>query len=369
MRHRIVSLIGLPVIAALHVDCRCTLADDAMDLPTLTAALRAQLSSIASIDVKYEKVYHDPEGPAQIEDDEWVEQGECRALTRIARQPERKPDSLLFNGAKGYSYTWDPSGQQEGRLVITNAISPGNWTRSLPANFIGLRVSQCDKSLVELMERPGAELVGPETLAGHSCWRIRLTDFEGLRGAHMQMTACLDPERDFLPAEITVRFADEEIARHPEATLMKDLHQTWAVDEFMRVNDAASRGQRWFPKTATLHQQFNAIHTFTVTSAVLNEVIPAARFRPQTPDGTVLADIDAAGGAKFSVQGGTAASDPMAERASQEALKELAGHENAAPMTTNARPRRASWPAYILFGCSLLACALVAFFWFRVNRT
>ncbi|HQU44722.1 MAG: hypothetical protein B7Z73_06980, partial [Planctomycetia bacterium 21-64-5] len=276
-------------------------AGGSMDLPTLTAALRSQLSSIASIDVKYRRVFHDPHGSQQIADVEWAEQGEWRSITRFGRQPERKPYSLMFDGAKGYQYTWDPVGAEPARLTLSKAIDPGYWNATTPAYFIGWRVKPGETTLPELMALPDTELVGAETYEGRDCWRIEIKSF-GPDKFRRRLSVLLDGAHDFLPAVITERFADDG-HEHPDQPRRKDYYSTWTNNEFMQVKDEVSGMQRWFPRRMTLDQMLGSKHTLTVTSVALNQTLPLERFQPNVPDGTFVSDKDAPGGEKFVIQG------------------------------------------------------------------
>jgi hypothetical protein len=70
-------LTSIASAAKLPVPCA---ADETMDLPTLTAAVRSQLSAISSIEVKHhmELISTHSMAPDWSEDCDWAEQGECR---------------------------------------------------------------------------------------------------------------------------------------------------------------------------------------------------------------------------------------------------------------------------------------------------
>lgn len=335
-------------------------ADETIDLPTLAAALRSELSSIASIEVKYEKIFHDPKRQTpSAEEIEWAEQGDWRLLTRFRKRVGRQPASLMFDGTSWNSYTWDPAGERPGRITTGNALAGSYWSASIPAQFIGSRVAG-GQSLPELMQLPEAELVGRENFDGHACWKVHIPIFQGRAGEPHQLAAFLDPEYGFLPVQITVRVADG----HQDSEPLRRYFRTWTIHEFMRVKDGTTAALRWFPKEMTLDQVGNKKHTYRVASVQINRPIGIDRFRPHAPDGTVVTDLSALGGARIFVQGGNPASDSLAQRAARDALDKLRAQPPNSLPGMDARPRPPANAAYIVFTISIFVCAFAGVKWF-----
>ncbi|HET6884002.1 MAG TPA: hypothetical protein VFI31_27865 [Pirellulales bacterium] len=350
-----------------------------MDLATLAAAVRSQLSSISSIDVKYRKTVEyrkslpgmprsDPNYKQDVQDLEWAEQGDCRLFsTTYAPEMKRDSYSVSFDGATGYNYTWDPGQRVPDRLFIRSETSSGYWSAD-PPFFIGKQVVKNGPGLVDLLSAADTELVGDEMFGGHKCWRVFRREFARPSGP-FQFSALLDEGHDFLPAQLDVRHAESRLHEHLDDAYWKDVHTTWTVEEFMRVTDLATRSERWFPKKVTL-EHFLDKHVFTVTSVTLNGNIPIERFRPHAPDGAIVHDVTTPDVPKSYIVGGNPASDALVERAAREAISELRSRETPAAQTLgiDARPGRRHWVAIALFGCSLLVCSVAVFFWYRVIR-
>lgn len=344
-------------------------ATDEMDLATLTAAVRSQLTSIASIDVKYQHVGEPSNGARWTEESEWAEQGTLRLFSSTYRGDSGRPAYLTaFDGEKGYDYTWDPAGERAARLVIRRETNSGYWDAQ-PPYFFGRRVIRGGPGLVELMESAQAKITGAEDFQGHRCWRVAVPGVK-LRAVVIDVEVLLDPDHDFLPARIDSRSGPAQAANAAPQHANKT-RTTYVIDDFALFTDTATESERWFPRHVTLEGRAGpdllAKHEFTVASVVLNSAIAVDHFRPHIDENTAVHDLTVEGPSKSYISGGNRAADALVQRAARDALEKLSaqGEKSQLPFGIDARPRRSVWPAYAMFSGSLVACAIAFVFWFR----
>lgn len=289
--------------------------------------------------------------------EEWAEQANFLMVTSARRANSRQPATkLMFDGDKGYFYTWDAPNLGPNRLEITKEIDPSYWSKVTPAFAIGRRVLMSGRALPELIRSPSAVSAGLQTLAGSNYYRVDISDVESLSKQMLTVTAYLDPEHDFLPVRISVDYA--EPGRPPNS-----VPQVWKTIAFTRVHDSAAGRDRWFPQAARM-ENLSGTYTLTMKSVRINENIPIERFRPEAPNGTIVGDHLAPEGRRSYIIGGADEEAALAIRTAERARQELAANV-ASGVSLDARPPRGGASIWILVFSSVALCGIAALAWLR----
>lgn len=306
---------------------------DASPLEDLRARLTEQLTSLSSLSVRFTRQFGDDTPQSWT----WMEDGARKCVASEAvegvRGKRMPPTWYSFDGECGYSVAFDPEDFGQKLDITKTAEIPEFYNHPLtPAFWLGSSLSNTTETLLTLLDRDEAVLVGMEEIDGFRCAHVDLGDNPCDSGSRWHWDVWLDLQHDCLPRRITSVPVDNERLRN--LGCVDDLR----VVEFQRVEDTAFSTHRWFP-TEMISTSLGRMNTLSVQSVELNVPIPREAFIPEPDFGTRIAEVPAVGEARrVTVYGGEAALQArrgrIVERAHQlarEARSAEGPHVDASP--------------------------------------
>jgi len=333
-------------------------------LPELRAALESQLQSIQSMHVKYTVSYHATSegrerGPRE---NEWAQDRERRFwLSSPPVGAEGLRASVLtFDGERGYSLIWSPTGEPKAVLTVTETANRGLKRAFAPDLVLGLRLQLLPEPVTALLQLPGARLAPRDDGLSDAERKVEIDGFSSVTNAALHLSLSLDTEHDFLPRRIAI---------YRGGMPTNEWYMIWEVREFMRVRDGVANADRWFPRSATF-TQVCGVHQLEVSEASVNVPIPVGKFRPEPSLGTTVIDDTARGEGRVYVVGGIRKADERVRRSADLAKQEIERASREAPTapersrSLDATPRRAYSASRIVFFVSLALALAGAALWF-----
>jgi hypothetical protein len=350
---------------------------DDPSLNDLRVQLTDQLTSINSIECRYTV----QQRPSEIECTwTWCEDGDRKS---VISEPYTRPDGeyelrrwFSFDGDYGYNVAYDPESPDHILHIYKSAAVPWPYFGSpSPEKYTGRRLHGTNETLLTLLHREQAVILGRDAVDGHDCVHLDLGECQS--GSHRyHWEAWLDPAFDHLPRRLyaTLLVTDERTQQ------LSDLgyHHEKAVQEFRKVHDEFLDRERWFPvrmsSTSGLEgQTIDGVEfqssVLSVLSIRINAPIPDDRFTPQPEFGTTIYD-ETVVPTRVTVHGGEAAVQAMRDATVQE-TRELAQRalEAPGPPVVAVRPDT-SWGELLLRWGSigLLCVATVCLIWQWLSR-
>lgn len=372
---RKVLLIGF-VLAVSFMNSRTS---KAVELKDLREKFIAEVSSIASIEVRFKKhgsgrignLKLTPTGePPPPRRYTWAKQGSMELLTLEAWESPMDKGSyerhwFSFDGQKGYELHYLPGAPDELRVANILPSSPATefCFHAQPGLLIGLKVWGSAHTLVDLFQRPATKYVGQEEIDGHSCHRIDFGEYEGYDDLVRTATIWIDEEHGYLPRKVMF----QETRNRKTGEILGAVTPQWVVKEFMQVSDPLRQDKRWFPKSVVRGVRATTIN-LEIESATINVPMAQTRFTPELPLGTTLVmhdqPVSVPGGVqrvpKLGIVGGEAGIRAQQEREKRIRQREERRDQEAAAREAEAYQRRVRiWLTAITVG--VVVTALIGF--------
>lgn len=170
-----------------------------------------------------------------------------------------------------------------------------------PDYLLGAKLSNVSRSVADALETCENLTESTETLAdGTLGVRLVSAGVATARpevGGKFDIAIILDPGHDFLPRQI-------RITRPASETPPSDWLQQWTIREYHRVLDERLKTERWFPVLGLLEQGPGApTAEMLIDKVQVNAELPTSLFRPEIPDGVVLADNTSMGRGRLAMKG------------------------------------------------------------------
>ncbi len=348
----------------------------AEDLASLREKITNNLSTIGSIEVRYQRIAPPMADPMVLK--HWVPE-EKPAISVWAKQGEREFFELetyplpqtkrflrkkaSFDGRQYVEFHYSPENPDVVVDVDVRNKPPRDATTTnipLPPKLIGMQVASTQVSLIDLLRRPAAHYAGPEDIEGNLCHKIELGELDSPTDYVHALTIWVDPTFDFLPRKIEnlmVRQKSTDKQRAPYG----DRHQ---VSEFFEVDDLALKRKRWFPKRVL------GSAPLEILQARINPVFEPARFSLIIPDGAYVRYHDqrvpAPGANRTRMRAeifGGAAGTEIAKNRSQENAQKLRDEQVQTNQRTDFARTLRFWG--ISFGCVLAFVFVSVVVWKR----
>ncbi|HEX4146552.1 MAG TPA: hypothetical protein VHY91_23830 [Pirellulales bacterium] len=207
-----------------------------------------------------------------------------------------------------FSVTHRDGKPQWSGVQIHDRAEPGGFN---PEHLIGRNLSNVGRSIPEILKQAGISRSGAKLPGGTVGERLSVSGLATSRAKSLQkydVVIAVDPEHDFLPREIRITEAAENVT-------WPDWAQKWNVDEFQQVVDQKSRRQRWFPASGLLTQGTTAAPAvkIVVEKVRINATLPETLFKPEFPDGLSFMDATADHRGRGAVRGNVILENPGAD--------------------------------------------------------
>jgi hypothetical protein len=187
-----------------------------------------------------------------------------------------------------FSVTHRDGKQQWNGVQIQDPAEPGGFN---PEHLIGRNLSNVGCSIPAILKQAGVSRSEAKLPDGTVAPRLSASSVATARAKSPQkydVALTVDPKHDFLPREILITQAAENVTWPGWA-------QKWNVDEFQQVLDQNSRRQRWFPASGILTQGSTGAPAvkIVVEKVRTNATLPETLFKPEFPDGLSVMDATA----------------------------------------------------------------------------
>jgi hypothetical protein len=273
-------------------------ADDAQTLATIRAAVRENLTSIHSLELKFHK--YDPETETEFKNWEWAISGNKSLLTREAAPDlNRRGNSrwwMSFDGTTGYYIDYEPTDKSKVRSLARTSEPYSNYDGlAVPLSLLNLRVLNADQTFLELLDRPTARLLGEEEVDGHPCWKVDLGTHTIAGKPANGLVAWFDPSVGYWARWVKCSPYNAPTRKIENQTqpIVLEPGQIFRDDralEFDRFDDLALGGQRWFPTRYAVTGLGGRTYEVVFDDIQINPTIPDERFVPDLPVGTPVYD-------------------------------------------------------------------------------
>lgn len=293
-----------------------------LSLDELRAAVADQYSSMRSLQVAHTFTRPKSAG-GQTDRHVWAQQ-DRRVLFRTEYTDETVGYWLSYDGTRSYNLGYD--NDRKPAQVDLKDTPPDLGITCYFTKLLGWHIGQGESSVadalagdVKIMDLNDADIYG-----------VEVRNFVSRPNpTALNVTFELDSRHDYLPRRID--FSDVD---NPAWTF------SYQVDEFQRVADSATGGQRWFPGKGKYIQRtpHRGIEEFpiVVTDVKVNETLDDSVFIPEMPKGLSVLDNTGKGRGKFYVVGGYSSADEHVNRMTAEAMDELANQNSTRFLTINA---------------------------------
>lgn len=269
----------------------------AEDLASLREKISNNLATIASIEVRYQKVstpLNHPDIPKHIllayqnakpRISVWAKQG-VREFYELKHWPLPTNRGFIhrlwsFDGRE-YIEFHHSSEDVVTHVDVRNAPTHDSRHDLVVSMLIGLSVLETRLSLLDLLSRPTASYVGSEEVEGHLCHKIELGEYEGFNDTVRRLTLWVDPDFDYLPRKL----APYLLRTNGKPYAGSKLTAPYLVLDYFQVEDSALGRKRWLPKKVGYPKGIE------ILEARINPTFPADRFTLRIPDGAHVTYLD-----------------------------------------------------------------------------
>jgi hypothetical protein len=241
---------------------------------------------------------------------EWMRDGRRFNYVEHSKLATNKRSFIRYDDKYYYSCSTSTSnGKTSEHIQVFDDLGSKFEMNYRPEHLIGTEVLMTGMSLEELLALPDARVIGQVKDGDNLLWRLGVDSFPARGGAYnLALTVDLDPAHDFLPRLIRLAEAVPE-GGSPKLAGWK---MEWSIEQFSRVKDHASGGQRWFPTRAVLRQAEGANSpTVVVDSVDINNKIDDKYFVPEVESQAQVMDNTAKGKGRIFLIGGPEAVDNL----------------------------------------------------------
>jgi formylglycine-generating enzyme required for sulfatase activity/beta-lactamase regulating signal transducer with metallopeptidase domain len=242
-------------------------AGKSVTLAELQSIVVDQIRSIRSLHISYTKTEPKSFG-GKSQDHVWAEQG-FKLLKRDVPGETVRGYAESFDGKRTYQLGYD--GEQPAGTNVQDEFRESIYL-SVSSSMIGwLHTSGHRESIINAIRSPTAKLVVPKegAPASQPGPTIEVTEYRrsGADQHALHVTLVLDREHGYLPSSITYHAVS-----NPSWKFAHD------VDEFMKVRDAATGTDRWFPARGRYKQQTpeqgEQVFTTVFNKVTINDALP-----------------------------------------------------------------------------------------------
>jgi hypothetical protein len=292
------------------------------------AALTEQITSISTLYAEYTVRYGDQPSPIRCR---YARSGPKWHYCELSLDPATQAESentYSFDGDLVYAYVLKRPAAGEAVWSSVHLQDSREQENFVPDFLIGAKLSNISRSLVDVLAASKPSIA--ERSADDQPGTIRLLAEEvapnrATAGSNKyNIAVVLSPDHSLLPERI-------HITQSPETAKFAGWAQTWTISEFRRVTDGRTNIERWFPVKGALEQGTTGAPTIelSIENLRINADLPISLFKPDIPDGAVLADTTSDGRGKLVLQGG--------QRLMEQQSTESVGREKEISPASNSR--------------------------------
>ncbi|MGC1274920.1 MAG: hypothetical protein WBC44_14535 [Planctomycetaceae bacterium] len=325
----------------------------------LAARLRETLTGLHTIEMEYREStsnqFGDKPSNTFINEYEWIRDGQRQLLVR--KEGDFAAGQWSFDGNYGFSVGYRKGQPDTAREITKSRSVPWQLNNQYtPAFWMGLRLSELNENLAELLLDPQARVTGSELRGDLKLYRVDLGTHGDEASDPWSWSVSLCPDRDGLPVEIIRTPA----ANHPDRKRLEELigETSFVVTEFRAIRDHALQRDRWVPWNMRL-EMAKSTWTLDMVLARVNHDVSPERFVPQPGAGTFAIDETTPGRRSVRVNLPQEARSQRAQDLIEEVRAPSATPRPAvaAPPDSGRWSRRAAWG-----GAILLFVAAVTYF-------
>ena len=339
--------------------------EDAKTLQTIRAAVREQLSSINSLQLKFHE--YDLQANVHLADSEWVISGDKYLLAiGPGQQTPGGPQTRTwysFDGKKSYSTEYEPKDLSKVRSISRTSFNRFYYVTALSADAAGSsRLIAADETFLAVLDHPTAKLLGNEEVEGRSCWKVDLGMLSYKGKPTNRLIAWFDPEVGYWARKV---MSNPDIVPRTDGqpTILGDGQMPWShtAIEFDQFDDMALGGKRWFPT----HYKMGSMQRTTEVifdEIEINPTIPDSRFTPEIPEGMLITDEPGTPDQVSYYAGGDAGYEIHKKRA-MEAAAALSKSGPGNPLIDAQNDTALKWTTVLLALSSVIVVVGCGFWW------
>lgn len=361
--------------------CRTTGLACAEDVESLRQQITKTLSTITSIEVRYQKTSlplstkipkKTSVAPWDVNEESprrylWAKQGSQELYEQeawpVPRSKQFVRRKLSFNGRELFHFHFQPENPDIAHAVDVRNTPARDAFGNILSHLIGAHVWQSHLTLLELLHRPGVTYGGTEDVESHVCHKLIFGEYDTFVDTAYTLTIWVDPGFDYLPRKM------ENLTSRNKRTNMPlpPMGDRSVITEFFQVDDLALKRQRWFPK------KINHYGDVEILEARLNPSFEPQHFTPLVPVGALVTHWDQIVPVpgtnrtrpKSEVAGG---SDGLEIRKERSELSDKLRHDLEIEANRATSELRQFWYWTRALGISLGSVVVAVFVWKRSGR-
>lgn len=342
-------------------------------LDEIRAIVSEELGSVHSIRLKYKTTItsHPPynlgDGTLEIE---WIRDGDKRLRVMKPRQGR---DGRWFGSFRSYDGTTthsvvfdanDPT--KYAKVAQVKGFTAGDWKSTNPEFCLGQRILSTEESLITLLARPQATLLGAVEIDGFRCVHVDLGTVTESNGVEWAAKAWLSPDRHYLPVKLTFE-ANSEAPASKKVGLVPNPLVIFRNLKWGQFEDKALKRVRHYPTQSEFDCPLS-LNVFEVTEISINEPALISEFQPQPQFGT---EVILRTGPRDPYEQRYIAGGPEAVREHQKKLVEAAMKSvptaSGTETPVDARPNEGQWVTH-MWKLALIFCLLTSGYCFYRSR-